>query len=81
MREEMKRSNCNYGNKLEQRNDEAFNAGKEIEVMKRLTLHHIASSLHRCYASVAQLCSLVLEKYHRVDHKNVHISNFHEDQT
>jgi hypothetical protein len=27
--------------------DEAFNAGKEIEAMKRLTLHRIASSLHR----------------------------------
>jgi hypothetical protein len=29
------------------RSDEAFNAGKEIEAMKRLTLHRIASSLHR----------------------------------
>jgi hypothetical protein len=26
-----------------------FNAGKEIEAMKRLTLHRIASSLHRFY--------------------------------
>jgi hypothetical protein len=29
------------------RNDEGFNAGKEIEAMKRLTLHRITSSLHR----------------------------------
>jgi hypothetical protein len=35
--------------------DEAFNAGKEIEAMKRLTLHCIASSLHRFIAFVAQL--------------------------
>ncbi len=27
------------------RSDEAFNAGKEIEAMKRLMLHRIASSL------------------------------------
>jgi hypothetical protein len=41
--------------------NEAFNAGKEIEAMKHLTLHRIAtslhrSSLHRFIASVAQLC-------------------------
>jgi hypothetical protein len=29
--------------------DEAFNAGKEIEAIKRLTLHRIASLLHRFY--------------------------------
>jgi hypothetical protein len=44
-----------------------FNAGKEIEAMKRLTIHRIASShrfiasLHRFIASVAQLC-LFLER-------------------
>jgi hypothetical protein len=27
--------------------DEEFNASKESEAMKRLTLHRIASSLHR----------------------------------
>jgi hypothetical protein len=32
-----------------------FNVGKEIEAMKRLTLHRIASSLHRFNALVAQL--------------------------
>ncbi len=31
--------------KLKQWSDEAFNAGKETEAMKRLTLHRIASSL------------------------------------
>jgi hypothetical protein len=35
--------------------DEAFNAGKDIEAMKHLTLHLIASSLYRLIASVAQL--------------------------
>jgi hypothetical protein len=33
-----------------------FNAGKEIEAMKRLTLHRIALLLHRFIASIAQLC-------------------------
>ncbi len=36
---------------MKQWNDEAFNAGKEIEAMKRLTLHRIASS-HRFIASL-----------------------------
>jgi hypothetical protein len=44
--------------------DEAFKAGKEIKVMKSLTLHRIPSSLHRFIASslyrfiasVAELC-------------------------
>jgi hypothetical protein len=45
IREAMKRWNVNYGNKLKQWSDEAFNAGKETEAMKRLTLHRIASSL------------------------------------
>jgi hypothetical protein len=40
---------------IKQRSDEAFNAGKEIDAMKRLTLHRIASSLHRFIASIAQL--------------------------
>ncbi len=31
--------------KLQQWSDEAFNAGKEIEAMKRVTLHCNASSL------------------------------------
>ncbi len=34
-----------YGKKLKQWSDEAFNVGTEIEAMKRLTLHRIASSL------------------------------------
>jgi hypothetical protein len=33
------------GKNFQQRSDEAFNADKEIEAMKRLTLHRIASSL------------------------------------
>ncbi len=38
--------NVNYGKKLKRWSDEVFNASKEIEVMKRLTLHcFIASSL------------------------------------
>jgi hypothetical protein len=32
-----------------------FNSGKEIEAMKHLTLHCIASSLYRFITSVAQL--------------------------
>jgi hypothetical protein len=36
-----------------------FNAGKEIEAMKRLTLHHIASSLYRFIASLLLLPSFV----------------------
>ncbi len=62
IREAMKQWNVNYGKKLKQWSDEAFNAGKEIEAMKRLTLHcitslhhFIASSLHRFIASIAQL--------------------------
>jgi hypothetical protein len=34
------------GKKLKQWSNEAFNAGKEIEAMKRLRLYRIASSLH-----------------------------------
>jgi hypothetical protein len=33
-------------------------AGNEIEAMKHLMLHRIASSLYHFIASVAQLCSL-----------------------
>ncbi len=54
--EAMKRWNVKYSKKLKQWSDEAFNAGKEIEAMKRLTLHRIASSLHRFIAPGAQLC-------------------------
>jgi hypothetical protein len=39
-----------------------LNTGKEIEAMKRLTLHRIASSLHRFIAFVAQLCWCHSEK-------------------
>jgi hypothetical protein len=45
IREAMKRWNVDYGKKLKQWSHEAFNAGIEIEAMKRLTLHRIASSL------------------------------------
>ncbi len=45
IQEAMKRYNVSYGKKLKRRSDEAFNAGKDIEEMKRLTLHCIASSL------------------------------------
>jgi hypothetical protein len=38
-----------------------FNAGKDIEAMKRLMLHRIASSLYHFIASIAQLCQLPLE--------------------
>jgi hypothetical protein len=37
--------------KIKALSDEAFNAGKEIKVMKSLTLHRIPSSLHRFIAS------------------------------
>jgi hypothetical protein len=40
---------------LKQCSDEAFNAGKEIEAMKHLTLHHTVSSLYCFIASVGQL--------------------------
>ncbi len=40
--EAIKSLNVNYGKKLKQWSDEAFNAGKEIEAIK---LHRIASSL------------------------------------
>ncbi len=53
--EAMKRYNVNYGKKLKQWSNEAFNAGKEIKAMKRLTLHRIASSLLRFIAPSAQL--------------------------
>ncbi len=45
IREAMKRWNVNYGKKLKQCSNEAFNAGKEIEAMKRLTLHRITALL------------------------------------
>jgi hypothetical protein len=35
IQEAMKRWNDNYGKKLKQWSDEVFNAGQEIEVMKR----------------------------------------------
>ncbi len=47
----MKRWNVNYDKKLKRWSNEAFNAGKRIEAMKRLTLHRIASSLHCFIAS------------------------------
>ncbi len=56
IRAAMKRWNCYYGKKLKQWSDEAFNADKEIEAIKRLMLHHIVSSLHCFIASIAQLC-------------------------
>ncbi len=43
--EAIRQWNVNYGKKLKQWSDEAFNAGKEIEAMKGLTLYGIASSL------------------------------------
>ncbi len=52
IREAMTRWNVNYGKKLKQWSDEALNAGEEIEAMKRLTLHRIASSLH-CFCCPA----------------------------
>ncbi len=45
IREAMKQWNIKYGKKLKQWSDEVFNAGKEIEAMKRLRLHRIASLL------------------------------------
>jgi hypothetical protein len=59
IREVIKQWNVNFSKKLKQWSDETFNAGKEIEAMKRLTLHRIASSLHHFMASVAQLWSRV----------------------
>ncbi len=49
--EAMKRWNINYGKKLKQWSDQAFNADKDIEAMKRLT------QSNHFIASVAQLCS------------------------
>ncbi len=46
----MKQWNVNYGKKLKQWSDEAFNTGKEIEAMKRLN-----ALSHRFMASVAKL--------------------------
>ncbi len=46
IREAMKWWNVDYDKKLKQWSDEVCNAGIEIEAMKRLTLHRIASSLH-----------------------------------
>ncbi len=60
-REAMKQWNVKYGKKSKQWSDEAFNAGKESEAMKRLTLHRIASSLHRFIASSAQLCPFYIQ--------------------
>jgi hypothetical protein len=37
------------------RTGKSFYAGKDIEAMKRLTLHRIASLLYRFIASIAQL--------------------------
>jgi hypothetical protein len=54
--EAMKWWNCYYGKKLKQWSNEAFNTGKEIEAMKRLTLHPIASSLHRFYCPALLMC-------------------------
>ncbi len=45
IREAIKRWNRYCGTKLKQWSNEVFNAGKEIEAMKRLTLHRIASSV------------------------------------
>ncbi len=64
IREAMKRWNFKYGKKLKQWSDEAFNVGKKSEAMKRLTLHRIASSLHRFIASSAQLCLHVCGREH-----------------
>jgi hypothetical protein len=55
----MKQGNVKYSKKFKQWSDEAFNAGKKSEAMKRLTLHRIASSLHRFIASSAQLCTVL----------------------
>ncbi len=66
IREAMKRWNVDYGKKLKQWSDDAFNAGIEIEAMERLTLHRIASSLHRfcCPALILTIHSTYL---HLVD--------------
>ncbi len=55
IREAIKWWNVNYGKKLKQWSDEAFNAGKEIEAMKHLTLHRIASSLHHFCCPALQI--------------------------
>jgi hypothetical protein len=47
---------------LKNRSDEAFNAGKDFEVMKRLTLHRIASLLHRFIASLLLLPSFAYDE-------------------
>ncbi len=59
IREAMKRWNVNCGKKLKQWSDEALNAGKETEAMKRLTLHRITSSLHRFWCPALITAALV----------------------
>ncbi len=44
--------------KVRQRSYKAVNAGKEIEAMKCLMFHRIASSLYRFIASGAQLLTV-----------------------
>jgi hypothetical protein len=56
IQEARKQYNNNYGKKLKQRSNEAFKMSKEIEVMKRLTLHRMASLLYCFIASVAHFC-------------------------
>jgi hypothetical protein len=75
IREAMKRWNVKYGKKLKQWNDEAFNAGKTSEAMKRLTLHaslhrFIASLLHRFIAS--SLHRFIASSLHRFIASSLH---------
>jgi hypothetical protein len=60
--EAMKRWNVDYGKKLKQWSDEGFNAGIEIEAMKRLTLHRIASSHRFIASSLHRFCCPALLK-------------------
>jgi hypothetical protein len=57
--EAMKQKNVNYSKKLEQWSNETFNAGKEIEAMKRLMLHCIASKLYRFLVLVPSFAHLM----------------------
>ncbi len=52
-----------YCKKWKQWSDEVFNAGKEIEAMKRLMLHRIVSLLHR-FIALSLYCFITLSLYH-----------------
>jgi hypothetical protein len=63
--------------------DEVFNAGKDIEAMKRLTLHRIASLLHRfcCPALIQAYMGMFVETTIANQGKQTSVSCFHFEGT